>query len=121
VNGPPIMALKKAPLKAVKPTGEVVAMTEITVWGPVQARPEAFPVVDPGSSAKIRTIRLHNARLYGVGIVVAIILSLMLAVLVVFFVRSFRSADWRGGTAKVAPPALPHLPRSSQKSGPKAA
>lgn len=129
VNGPPIMALKKAPLKAVKPTGEVVAMTEITVWGPVQARPEASPVaspeaspvVDPGSSTKIRTITLHNARLYGVRIVVAIILSLMLAVLVVFFVRSFRSADWRGGTAKVAPPALPHLPRSSQKGGPKAA
>jgi hypothetical protein len=125
VNGPPIMALKKAPLNAVKPTGEVVAITEITVWGPVQARPEASPeaspVVDPGSSTKIRTIRLHNARLYAVRIVVAIILSLMLAVLVVFFVRSFRSVDWRGGTAKVAPPALPHLPRSSQKGGPKAA
>jgi hypothetical protein len=121
VNTPPIMALKKAPLKAVKPTGEVAAITEITVWGPVQARPEASPVVDPGSSTKIRTIRLHNARLYGVRIVVAVILSLMLAVLVVFFVRSFRSADWGGGTAKVAPPRSPHLRRSSQKGGPKAA
>ena len=107
VNEPPIMALKKAPLKAVKPTGEAVAITEITVWGPVQARPEASPVVDPTSSIKIPTIRPHNAWLLRVRIVVAIILSLILAVLVVFFARSFRSTDWRGGTAKVAPPGFP--------------
>jgi hypothetical protein len=129
VNEPPTMALKRAPIKAVQPTGEAVAITEITVWGPVQARPEASPVVDPTSSPvvdptssmKIQTIRLHKARLLKVRIVVAIILSLMLAVLVVLFVRSFRSTYWRGGTAKVAPPALPRLHRPSQKGGPKAA
>ena len=121
VNEPPIMALKRAPIKAVHPTGEAVAITEITVWGPVQARPEASPVVDPTSSMKIQTIRLHKARLLKVRIVVAIILSLMLAVLVVLFVRSFRSTYWRGGTAMVAPPALPRLRRPSQKGGPKAA
>jgi hypothetical protein len=120
VNEPPIMALKRAPLKAVKPTGEAVAITEVTVWGPLQS-PPASPVVAPPSSMKIHTVRPHNAWLHKVRIGVAIILALILAALVVLFVRSFRSTDWRGGTAKVAPPGPPNLRRSSQKGGPKAA
>ena len=126
VNKPPIMALKKAPLKAVKPTeevvalGEVVALKEITVWDPVQVRPEASLVVDPTSSMNIQTMRLHQARLLKVRIVVAIIVALILTALV-GFARSLRSAYRRRGTAKVAPPGLPHLRRSSQKGGRKAA
>jgi hypothetical protein len=126
VNESPIMALKKTPLKAVKPTGQAIATTEITVWGPVQARPEASPVVDPRSSIKILTIRpqqirLRQTRLRRVRIMVAIVLSLILAALVVFFARSFRSADWRTGTARVAPRGFANLRRSSQKGGPKKA
>jgi hypothetical protein len=121
VNESPKIALKKAPLKAVKPTAQAVPTTEITVWGPVQARPEASPVVDPTSSMKVPTIRPHNAWLRRVRIGVAIILSLILAALVVFFARSFRSADWRRGTARVVAPGFPQLRRSSQKGGPKKA
>jgi len=33
---PPVIALKNAPLEAVKPTGEVVAITEVVVAPPVQ-------------------------------------------------------------------------------------
>jgi len=121
VNESPKIALKKAPLKAVKPTAQAVPTTEITVWGPVQARPEPSPVVDPTSSMKVPTIRPHNAWLYKVRIGVAIILSLILAALVVFLARSFSSADWRRGTARVAPPGFANLRRSSQKGGPKKA
>ena len=121
VNESPKIALKKAPRKAVKPTGQAVPTTEITVWGPVQARPEASLVVDPTSSIKIPTIRPRNAWLHRVRIGVAIILSLILVALLVFFARSFRSADWRRGTARVAPPGFANLRRSSQKGGPKKA
>jgi len=121
LNESPTMALKKAPLKAVKPTGQAVPTTEITVWGPVEARPEASPVVDPRSSMKVHTVRLHNTWLYKVRIGVAIILSLILAALVVFFTRLFSSADWRRGTARVAPPGFANLRRSSKKGGTKAA
>ena len=121
VNESPTMALKKAPLEAVNPTGQAVGTTEITVWGPVQARPEASPVVDPRSSMKIHNVRPRNAWLHRVRIGVAIILSLILAALVVFFARSFRSADWRRGTARIAPPGFANLRRSSKKGGTKAA
>jgi hypothetical protein len=33
---PPVMALKQAPIEAVQPTGEVVAMTEVVEPPPVQ-------------------------------------------------------------------------------------
>jgi hypothetical protein len=115
VNEPPIMALKEAPLKAVKPTGEVVAITEITVWGHVQARPETSLAVDPTSSMKIHTIKVHKVR-----IVAAIILAVILTALVGFFVRSRLAA---GGEAQQrwSLRGSRHLRRSSQKGGPKAA
>jgi len=41
---PPVIALKEAPLEAVKPTGETVAITEVVEPPPVQAAAE---VVEP--------------------------------------------------------------------------
>ena len=124
-NELPIMALRKAPLKAVRPTGEVVAIPEITVsvWGPVQARPQVSLVVDPTSSMKIHTIRYNKVR-----IVVAIILAVLLIAMVGLIIAALWSASLSAPDQQLAGKhrkgpfgAPPHLRRSSKKGGPKAA
>jgi hypothetical protein len=125
-NELPRMALRKAPLRAVRPTGEVVAIPEITVsvWGPAQARPQLPLVVNPTSSMKIHPVRYHKVR-----IVVAIILAVLLAALVGLILTALWSTSLsaqdqqlagrhrKGGLFGVPP----YLRRSSKKDGPKAA
>ena len=125
-NERPIRALRKAPVKAVRPTGEVVAIPEITVsvWGPVQARPQVSVVADPTASMRIHTIKYNKVR-----IVVAIILAVLLIALVGLILSALWSGSLsaqdeqlagrhsKGGLFGVPP----HLRRSSKKGGPKAA
>jgi len=125
-NELPIMALRKAPLKAVRPTGEVVAIPGITVsvWGPVQARPQVSLVVEPTSSTKIHTIRYNRVR---------IVVAIILAVLLIALVGLIFSALWSGSLSAQDEQLAgrhrkgglfgvpPHLRRSGKKGGPKAA
>ena len=125
-NELPIMALRKAPLKAVRPTGEVVAIPGITVsvWGPVQARPQVSVVADPTASMRIHTIKYNKVR---------IVVAIILAVLLIALVGLIFSALWSGSLSAQDEQLAgrhrkgglfgvpPHLRRSGKKGGPKAA
>jgi len=78
VDEPPVIALKEAPVEAVKPTGEVVAMTEVVEFPPAQvvaAATQQPAKVLPHTASPLPLLALAGLLLLGAGFAFSAVLK----------------------------------------------
>jgi len=80
VNDLHIVALKEAPLKAVRPTGEEVEITEIVEWQPVERTPEQ---TQPIRTTAVQTLPIETTALQTAPILLTVVQTLRIETIAV--------------------------------------
>ena len=80
VNDPHIVALKEAPLKAVRPTGEEVEITEIVEWLPIERTPEQ---TQPIRTTAVQTLPIETTTLQTAPLLLTVVQTLRIEIIAV--------------------------------------
>jgi len=78
VNDPNMVALKEAPLKAVRPTGEEVEITEIAEWLPVERTPEQ---TQPIRTTAVQTLPIETTALQTAPLLLTVVQTLRVEII----------------------------------------